>query len=59
MFSILADTLVGALDEIVAITNDNLAKKVAQMAKELYETDKLIHERMFDGVRLYSQNMTL
>lgn len=35
-----------ALDEIVSMTNDPLAKKVAEMAKERHQTDKLIHSRL-------------
>lgn len=36
----------GALDEIVSMTNDPLAKKVSEMAKERHMTDKLIHSRL-------------
>ena len=37
--------LYNSLDEIVAMTNDNLAKKVAEMAKERHQIEKLIHAR--------------
>lgn len=37
--------LYNALDEIVSMTNDPLAKKVAEMAKERHNVDKIIHTR--------------
>lgn len=37
--------LYNALDEIVSMTSDPLAKKVAEMAKERHHVDKLIHAR--------------
>ena len=37
--------LYSALDEIVSMTNDPLAKKVAQLSMERHQTDKLIHAR--------------
>ena len=37
--------LYNALDEIVSMTSDPLAKKVAEMAKERHKIDKLIHTR--------------
>jgi hypothetical protein len=42
-------TFTDALDEIVAMTTDPLAKKVAQMAKEKHNVDKLIHARKLFG----------
>ena len=33
------------LDEIVSMTSDPLAKKVAELSMERYQTDKLIHAR--------------
>jgi hypothetical protein len=40
------EALYGALDEIRSITTDPLAKKVAEMAIERRNVDKLIHSRM-------------
>lgn len=40
------EALYGALDEIVSMTNDPLAKEVARMAKERHQTDKLINARL-------------
>jgi len=37
--------LYNALDEIIYMTSDPLTKKVAEMAKERHQTDKLIHAR--------------
>jgi len=37
--------LYNALDEIVSMTSDPLAKKVAEMAKERHNVDKMIHAR--------------
>lgn len=39
------DALKNALQEIIAMTNDPLAKKVAEMAIERHNVDKLIHAR--------------
>lgn len=39
------DFLYNAIDEIVSMTNDPLAKKVAEMAKERHNVDKMIHAR--------------
>lgn len=39
------EALYNALDEIVSMTNDPLAKKVAEMAKERHNIDKMIHAR--------------
>lgn len=40
------ESLLNALSEICAFTDDKLAKKVAEMAKERYHTDVLIHARL-------------
>ena len=40
------EALYGALDEIRSMTNDNLAKKVADMAIERRNVDKMIHARL-------------
>lgn len=37
--------LYNALDEIVSMTTDHLTKKVAEMAMERHNVDKLIHSR--------------
>lgn len=37
--------LYNALDEIVSMTSDPLAQRVAEMAKERHQVDKLIHAR--------------
>lgn len=37
--------LYNALDEIASMTNDPLSKKVAEMAKERHQLDKIIHAR--------------
>lgn len=37
--------LYNALDEIASMTSDPLAKKVAEMAKERHNVDKMIHAR--------------
>lgn len=37
--------LYNALDEIVEMTSDPLAQRVAEMAKERHQVDKLIHAR--------------
>lgn len=43
------DHLYNTLDEIEAMTNDNLAKGVVKNAKERHNLDKLIHARtLFD-----------
>lgn len=40
------EVLYWALDEIRSMTNDNLAKKVAEMAIERRNVDKMIHSRI-------------
>lgn len=40
------EALYNALDEIVSMTNDPLAKKLCDMAKERHQTDKMIHSRL-------------
>lgn len=39
------NALYNTLDEISVMTTDPLTKKVAEIAKERYQTDKLIHAR--------------
>jgi len=39
------EVLYNCLDEIVSMTTDPLAKKVAELSMERYQTDKLIHAR--------------
>lgn len=39
------EALYQALDEISTITTDPVTKKVAEMAKERHQTDKIIHTR--------------
>lgn len=39
------DFLYNALDEIVSMTSDPLTKKVAEMAMERHQVDKMIHAR--------------
>jgi len=41
-----ADSLLQEVREIVTMTNDPLAKKVAEMAIERYHLDSMIHTRL-------------
>ena len=40
------EALYNALDEVGAMTDDPLARKVVEMAKERHNIDKLIHARI-------------
>ena len=42
---LLRDSLLSSIDEVIAMTNDQLAKKVLEMAKERESLDRLIHAR--------------